>query len=113
MRSSESSLKEGQRTQGKLKGEYHERYIIKNGKVYDPKTGLKEMFRCLYKGWRLQTRSPKAKVIDAKGKTVIAGAVEVHAHVAGQKEERRKKLPSGRQTLHHKPTGKTPVCQAV
>ena len=32
------------------------------------------------------TRSaPSAKVIDAKGKTVMAGGVDVHAHVAGPK----------------------------
>ena len=55
-------------------------YIIKNGKVYDPKTGIKGDVSdvCIKDGKIAEKVSSKAKVIDAKGMTVMAGAVEVH-----------------------------------
>ncbi|MDD1723915.1 MAG: formylmethanofuran dehydrogenase subunit A [Methanospirillum sp.] len=62
-------------------------FIIKNGIVYDPKTGVKGEVRdiCIRDGKITDKVSLKAVTIDAKGKTVMAGAVEIHAHVAGPK----------------------------
>jgi formylmethanofuran dehydrogenase subunit A len=62
-------------------------YIIKNGFVYDPKQGIKGDVKdiCVKDGKIVNKVSNKAKEIDAKGKAVMAGAVEIHAHVAGPK----------------------------
>ena len=62
-------------------------YIIKNGTVYDPKTEVKGEVKdiCIKNGKIVDKVSSKAKSIDAQGKTVMAGAVEIHAHVAGPK----------------------------
>ncbi|MDD1719728.1 MAG: formylmethanofuran dehydrogenase subunit A [Methanoregulaceae archaeon] len=64
-------------------------YIIKNGHVFDPVQGIKgDKSDVAIKDGKIVKDtevSSKAKVIDAKGKTVMAGAVEVHAHIAGPK----------------------------
>ena len=62
-------------------------YIIKNGNVYDPVQGIKGDKKDIgiKDGKIVDKVSSAAKVIDAKGKTVMAGAVEIHAHVAGPK----------------------------
>ncbi|ABD41692.1 formylmethanofuran dehydrogenase, subunit A [Methanospirillum hungatei JF-1] len=83
-------------------------YIIKNGKVYDPKTGLKGDVAdvCIKDGKIADKVSNKAKVIDAKGKTVMAGAVEVHAHVAGPKVNEGRNYRPEDKLFTYKPTGK-------
>ncbi|MDX8548822.1 formylmethanofuran dehydrogenase subunit A [Methanospirillum sp. J.3.6.1-F.2.7.3] len=83
-------------------------YIIKNGKVYDPKTGIKGEVSdvCIKDGKIADKVSSKAKVIDAKGKTVMAGAVEVHAHVAGPKVNEGRNYRPEDKLFTYKPTGK-------
>jgi formylmethanofuran dehydrogenase subunit A len=61
--------------------------IIKNGHVFDAVTGLKGDVAdvCIKDGVIVDKVSNAATVIDAAGKTVMAGAVDVHTHVAGPK----------------------------
>ncbi|PWR76040.1 formylmethanofuran dehydrogenase subunit A [Methanospirillum stamsii] len=83
-------------------------YIIKNGKVYDPKTGIKGDVAdvCIKDGKIADKVSSKAKVIDAKGKTVMAGAVDIHAHVAGPKVNEGRNYRPEDKLFTYKPTGK-------
>ncbi len=62
-------------------------YIIKNGFVFDPVQGIKgdKSDVAIKDGKIVKDVSKSAKVIDAAGKTVMAGAVEIHAHIAGPK----------------------------
>jgi len=64
-------------------------YLVKNGFVFDPVTGLKgdKADVAIKNGKIVETSelSKKHKTVDAHGKTVMAGALEVHAHVAGPK----------------------------
>jgi len=62
-------------------------YIIKNGHVFDPVQGIKGDKKdiAIKDGKIVDKVGSGAKVIDAKDKTVMAGAVEVHAHIAGPK----------------------------
>ncbi|HOT94056.1 MAG TPA: formylmethanofuran dehydrogenase subunit A [Methanoregulaceae archaeon] len=61
--------------------------LIKNGFVFDPVTGVKGDKKdiAIRDGKIVDSVSSSAKVYDASGKTVMAGAVEIHAHVAGPK----------------------------
>ncbi len=61
--------------------------IIKGGFVVDPTRNMDgDVADVAIKDGKIVDRvSSSAKVIDAKGKTVMAGAVDVHAHVAGPK----------------------------
>jgi formylmethanofuran dehydrogenase subunit A len=62
-------------------------YIIKNGHVFDPVQGIKGDVAdvAIKDGKIVEKAGSGAKIIDAKGKTVMAGAVEIHAHIAGPK----------------------------
>jgi formylmethanofuran dehydrogenase subunit A len=62
-------------------------YIIKNGHVFDPVQGIKGDKKdiAIKDGKIVDKVASGAKVIDATGKTVMAGAVEIHAHIAGPK----------------------------
>ncbi|ACL17527.1 formylmethanofuran dehydrogenase subunit A [Methanosphaerula palustris] len=64
-------------------------YLIKNGFVFDAVSGVKgdKADIAIKDGRIVETSelSSKAEQIDANGKTVMAGAVEIHAHVAGPK----------------------------
>ena len=64
-------------------------YIIRNGHVFDPVQGIKgDKADIAIKDGKIVKDNEigkSAKIIDAKGKTVMAGAVEVHAHIAGPK----------------------------
>ena len=62
-------------------------YIIKNGHVFDPVQGIKGDKKdiAVKDGKIVDKVGSSAKVIDAKDKTVMAGALEIHAHVAGPK----------------------------
>ena len=81
-------------------------YIIRNGQVYDPKQGIKGdvMDICINNGKIVSKVSKKAKEVDATGKTVMAGAVEIHAHVAGPK------VNEGR---NYRPEDKLFTCRAT
>jgi len=61
--------------------------IIKGGFVVDPTRKMDgDVTDVAIKDGKIVDKvSSSAKVIDAKGKTVMAGAVDVHAHVAGPK----------------------------
>ncbi|KAF5088623.1 Formyltransferase/hydrolase complex Fhc subunit A [anaerobic digester metagenome] len=63
-------------------------YLIKNGFVFDPVLGIKgdKADIAIKDGKIVETSAIKdPKVIDATGKTVMAGGVDIHAHVAGPK----------------------------
>lgn len=64
-------------------------YIIKNGHVFDPSQEIKGDKKDIgVKDGRIVDASDvssSAKSINAKGKTIMAGALEIHAHVAGPK----------------------------
>jgi formylmethanofuran dehydrogenase subunit A len=62
-------------------------YLIKNGFVFDPVQNIKGDVTdiAIKDGKIVEKVSTRAKKIDAKGKSVMAGAVEVHAHIAGPK----------------------------
>ncbi|MBN1168137.1 MAG: formylmethanofuran dehydrogenase subunit A [Methanospirillaceae archaeon] len=84
-------------------------YIIRNGHVYDPKQGIKGdvMDICIADGKIVSKVSGKAKEIDATGKTVMAGAVEIHAHVAGPKVNEGRNYRPEDKLFTCKATGKT------
>jgi len=62
-------------------------YIIKNGHVFDSVTGIKGDKKdiSVKDGKIVDKVGSSAKIVDAKGKTVMAGALDIHAHVAGPK----------------------------
>ncbi|TAJ45219.1 formylmethanofuran dehydrogenase subunit A [Methanofollis fontis] len=63
-------------------------YLIKNGFVFDPVLGINgDKTDIAIKDGKIveSTALSSATVIDAAGKTVMAGGVDVHAHVAGPK----------------------------
>lgn len=63
-------------------------YLIKNGFVYDPVQGINgDVVDVAVKDGKMVDPSSvkKAKTIDATGMTVMAGGVDLHAHVAGPK----------------------------
>lgn len=83
-------------------------YIIKNGNVYDPKSGVKGEVKdiCIKDGKIVDKVSSKATSVDAKGKTVMAGAVEIHAHVAGPKVNEGRNFRPEDKLFTYTPTGK-------
>ncbi|MHC1610681.1 MAG: formylmethanofuran dehydrogenase subunit A [Candidatus Methanospirareceae archaeon] len=63
-----------------------EELLIKNGVVYDPINGVKGEKKdiCIRDGKIVESvRNPK--VIDAEGRVVMPGGVDIHAHIAGGK----------------------------
>jgi len=63
-------------------------YLIKNGYVYDPILGINgDKHDVAIKDGKMVDASAvkNAKVIDANGMTVMAGGVDIHAHIAGPK----------------------------
>ncbi|KUL00112.1 MAG: Formylmethanofuran dehydrogenase subunit A [Methanoculleus marisnigri] len=63
-------------------------FLIKNGFVFDPILGIKgDVADVAIKDGKIveTTALSSPKVIDATGKTVMAGGVDIHAHVAGPK----------------------------
>jgi formylmethanofuran dehydrogenase subunit A len=62
--------------------------IIKGGVVFDPLNDVNGEVKDVYiKGGKVTEEFPenKAKVIDAKGMTVMPGGVDLHSHIAGSK----------------------------
>lgn len=61
--------------------------LVKNGYVYDPKNGVNgDVMDIAIRDDKIVDKvSPEAKVIDARGKVVMAGGIDIHAHVAGPK----------------------------
>ncbi len=61
-------------------------YLIRNGFVFDPTQKIKgDVADVAVKDGKIVKSVQNPKVIDAKGMTVMAGALEIHAHVAGPK----------------------------
>jgi len=62
-------------------------YLIKNGFVFDPVQGINGDTKdiAIKDGKIVESVGSGAKEIDAAGKTVMAGGVDIHAHVAGPK----------------------------
>jgi formylmethanofuran dehydrogenase subunit A len=63
-----------------------EELLIKNGVVYDPINGVKGEKKdiCIRDG-KVVEEVKNPKVIDAEGRVVMPGGVDVHAHIAGGK----------------------------
>ncbi len=61
--------------------------IIKNGYVFDPLSGIdgEKMDISMSKGKVVESIKKNAKVIDASGKIVMPGGVDIHSHIAGSK----------------------------
>ncbi len=61
--------------------------LIKNGYVFDPISGIKgdKADIAIKDGKIVDKVSSKAKTIDAAGKTVMAGGVDIHTHIVGPK----------------------------
>jgi formylmethanofuran dehydrogenase subunit A len=63
--------------------------LIKNGFVYDPAHGIKGDVKdiAVLNGKIVEPSklSTNAKIIDAKGKVVMPGGIDIHSHVAGPK----------------------------
>ena len=61
-------------------------YLIKNGFVFDPTQKINgDVKDVAIQDGKIVDKVAKPKVIDAKGMTVMAGALDIHAHVAGPK----------------------------
>jgi formylmethanofuran dehydrogenase subunit A len=87
-------------------------FIIKNGHVFDPVQGIKGDKKdiAVKDGKIVDKVGSGAKVIDAAGKTVMAGALEVHAHVAGPKVNAgRWYRPEDKHFDSHKKAGMTRI----
>ncbi|MEM0368650.1 MAG: amidohydrolase family protein, partial [Desulfurococcaceae archaeon] len=64
--------------------------LIKNGFVYDPINGINgEVLDIAVRDGRIVDPSrvdpSRALVIDAKGKVVMPGGIDIHSHIAGPK----------------------------
>ncbi len=61
--------------------------VVKNGYVYDPLNGVDgEKKDILISGGKVVEKlDEKAKAIDASGKIVMPGGVDIHSHIAGSK----------------------------
>jgi len=59
--------------------------IIKNGFVYDPINEIngEKMDICVRDGKIVESVKDSAKVVDASGKIVFPGGVDIHSHIAG------------------------------
>ncbi|MHA1730257.1 MAG: formylmethanofuran dehydrogenase subunit A [Promethearchaeota archaeon] len=86
--------------------------IIKNGTVYDPLNGIKgEKTDIFIKDGKISVEFSEkdAEIIDASGKIVFPGGVDIHAHIAGAKvnsgrlfrpeDHKNEKLPPLKATL--------------
>jgi len=94
--------------------------LIKNGFVYDPLNGINgEVMDIGVKNGKIidpsQVDLSRAKIIDAKGKTVMPGGVDLHSHIAGPKVNAGRVMMPGdhyksfikfRKGVHRSGTGK-------
>lgn len=66
---------------------------VRNGFVIDPMNGVFEVKDVFVKNGRIVESLDKPEmVVDAKGKVVVAGGIDVHAHVAGGKINMGRKM---------------------
>ncbi len=60
--------------------------LIRNGVVYDPLNGVKgEKMDICIKGGKIVSEVKNPKIIDADGRIVMPGGVDMHSHIAGGK----------------------------
>lgn len=61
--------------------------VIRNGRVFDPLNGVNgEVKDVFISGGKIAAKAQKnAKTIDASGKAVFPGGVDIHSHFAGAK----------------------------
>ena len=59
--------------------------IVKNGFVYDPLNSIngERMDICIRDGKMVEAVKDKAQIVDASGKIVFPGGVDIHSHIAG------------------------------
>lgn len=71
-----------------------ERLRIRGGRVYDPAHDVDGEVRdvCIEDGLIVETLPRDAPVLDASGLVVMAGAVDIHSHVAGPKVNLARRL---------------------
>jgi len=67
---------------------------ITGGRVYDPANGVDGEVRdvCLRDGKVVDALDEHATAIDARGKVVMPGGVDIHAHIAGPKVNAARRL---------------------
>ena len=67
---------------------------ISGGRVHDPANNVDGEIRdlCLQDGKVVSEVGPDARRIDARGMVVMAGGVDIHAHIAGPKVNAARKL---------------------
>lgn len=81
--------------------------LLKNGKLYDPAHGKDGVKQDLYiRDGRIINKPSKTykihRTIDLKGKTVMAGAIDMHSHIGGGKVNiARMLLPEYQETLKY------------
>ncbi|GAA4340114.1 amidohydrolase/deacetylase family metallohydrolase [Pigmentiphaga soli] len=61
-------------------------YLLRQGRVIDPHAGLDEVCDVLVRGGRIDSvgenlSAPDAEVVDCRGKLVLPGLIDTHAHV--------------------------------
>ncbi|MDX2265630.1 MAG: formylmethanofuran dehydrogenase subunit A [Hyphomicrobiales bacterium] len=56
---------------------------LKAGRVIDPASGVDEIRDIHIKDGRIAAPGPAAETIDVSGKIVMAGAIDIHSHIAG------------------------------
>ena len=87
--------------------------LIKKGKVIDPASGCEEVLDILIEGECIKKideniKSPNAKLIDAEGKVVIPGLVDMHTHLRQPGREDEETIRTG--SLAAAKGGFTTIC---
>lgn len=76
------------------------RYILKNGHVVDPNSGLDEICDILVDGRKIEKISKditdsKAEIIDVSGKHIFPGLIDIHVHLRTPGQEYKEDIASG------------------
>ncbi|MCK4390732.1 MAG: dihydroorotase [Desulfobacterales bacterium] len=79
------------------------RYLIKGGRVIDPETGVDGLFDILIEDGKIASienpqsaiQNPKSKIIDATGKLVTPGLIDMHTHLREPGHEYKETIETG------------------
>jgi dihydroorotase len=79
------------------------RYLIKGGRVIDPETGVNSVMDIVVKDGKIisigkrkaQRTKAKAEVIDASGKIVTPGLIDMHVHLREPGHEYKETIDTG------------------
>ncbi len=79
------------------------RYLIKGGRVIDPETGIDGVADIVIEGGKFvsigdqksKTKNPKSKIIDASGKIVTPGLIDMHVHLREPGHEYKETIETG------------------